>query len=195
MQLYEQHGGNSFLKTKFKAGANDYNMAKLREELERLVASPLTPSKGEGVVTAPVSAGYKPQPTADQAKRYLQICNQRDKLYRTLNMLMEQKHHLPEGEELRKCCAGILITHQKVTEAWAAIDYYQQQGRFADDEAVAEKPPIEAKKEMQLLRQTISKAKKRLLSATCRDREQTQKLLSDSQARLEVLVKERKAAK
>lgn len=193
IQLYDQYGSNSFLKTKFKAGPNDYNVKKLREELAALCPVESRESvveSREPVVAPPMTFG----PTPDNAKRYLQICNKRDKLYRELNMLMEQKHYLPDGEELKKCAFAILSTHQKVSECWAQIDYYQEHGRFPNDDKPIAKA-IEPKREMQLLRQTISKAKSRLKSPGCRDREQTQKLLDDSIAKLAVLVAERKAAK
>ncbi|GAA4327454.1 hypothetical protein GCM10023149_30850 [Mucilaginibacter gynuensis] len=191
--LYEQHGSNSFLKQKFATGPNDYNVAKLREELLKIRGED-SGSGGEREQTAflqkpetPNPATPPATPTPENAKRYLQITKQRNKLYLELNMLMEQKHYLPDGEELRLCAAGILTKHQKITELWALIDYYQEHQCFPDDEVEAKpKPPL--KKEMQLLRQTISKAKKRLESPTCRDKVQTESLLAISRNKLAQLV-------
>jgi len=164
--LYQQHGGNSFLKQKFKGGANEYNAAKLREELSRLADGAAPVHEPKPVATKPQAERPAP-PATDLAKKYLSLVNKKTKLYLQQNMLMEQKHHLPEGDELRLCAVAILSTNQQLMEVWAQIDYYQAHGKFPDEEVV-EKPALEPKKEMQLLRQTISKAKTRLESPTCR---------------------------
>jgi len=187
VRLYEQHGTNAFLKQKFKlGGANAYNVTKLREELLKISGS-------FEVAAAVVPAPAKPvkdqsaQPKPDQAKKYLQLTNKKTKLYQLLGMLMEQKHYLPDGDELRQCAVKILTTHQQITETWAAIDYYQEHQSFPDDE-VKPKEALEPKKEMQLLRQTISKAKVRLASPSCRNKEQTETLLAVSRNKLAQLV-------
>jgi hypothetical protein len=193
--LYEQHGQNSFLKLKFKAGANDYNVAKLREELLRVAGCEVREASPAVKVTQLATRTQKPilpepdnsQPDPEKARRYLQLTNKKNKLYQQLNVLMEQKHYLPEGEDLRICAHTILTTHQQIMEAWALIDHYQAHQCFPDDE-VQPKPTLEPKKEMQLLRQTISKAKARLSSPTCRDKVQTETLLTTSQIRLAELV-------
>lgn len=192
VRLYEQHGSNSFLKQKFKAGPNDYNTPKLREELAKL--APLVPVAGaeseSSKITshpAPHTDTSVPKPNPDHAYKYLQLTKRKQRLYIELNMLMEQKHHLPEGEELRLCCVSILRLHQQITEAWALIDHYQEHQSFPEDEK-KEKPQLDPKKEMQLLRQTISKAKKRLESASCRDKVQTETLLAISRNKLAQLV-------
>jgi hypothetical protein len=185
VQLYEQHGSNSFLKTKFKAGANDYNVAKLREELGKMAES--CELKVEGNGPAPVEPIAEP-PNADSAKKYLQLCKKRDRLYLELNVLMEQKHHLPDGDELKQCAFAILTWYQKIRETWVAIDYYNAHGTFPAEEVIPDKKDIAPKKEMQLLRQTISKAVKRLESPTCRDRAKTETLLAISRNNLARLV-------
>ncbi|SEM66251.1 hypothetical protein SAMN05192574_101382 [Mucilaginibacter gossypiicola] len=188
VRLYEQHGSNAFLKQKFKlGGANAYNVTKLREELVRLAESVTPKAESQPLPTTEPVKKPSAQPKPEQAKKYLQLTNKKQKLYQLLGMLMEQKHYLPEGEELRQCAAKILTTHQQITETWAAIDYYQEHQCFPDDE-VKPKETLEPKKEMQLLRQTISKAKARLASPSCRNREQTQQLLTNSQTRLAELV-------
>lgn len=197
VKLYEEYGSNTFLKTKFKAGESPYNAAKLRELLSELVGCE---SQEPGAKNQEVGAVNKPAdepktPSADEAKKYLQLCKQRDRYYLELNALMANRHALPDGEDLKQCAFAILSTHQKVQECWAQIDYYQQHGHFPVPDAPPERAAIDPKKEMQLLRQTISKAKTRLKSPTCRDRAQTQKLLDDAQAKLAVLVRERKGAK
>ncbi len=202
VQLYEQHGDNSFLKTKFKAGANDYNVAKLRECLAGLCPESQEPrDKNQEVVDDLPSVQLRAAPpmtlapSPDNGRKYLQITNRRTRLYMELNVLMEQKHTLPEGEDLKQCAFAILRTYRKIKECYLLIDYYEEHGTFPVEEVVPEKKPVDNKKAMQLLRQTISKAKTRLKSPTCRDRAQTQALLADAEAKLVVLVGDKKKGK
>lgn len=196
VQLYKLHGKNTFLKEKFAAGINDYNSAKLREELQKLAPSaPETAIETKGTPNqgTPATSPIPPKNAQENAVRYAKLTKQKQKLYQEQNMLMADRHHLQEGEQLRVCAVRILTISQQLTEVWAQIDYYQEHQCFPDDlPPVQPTPAIEPKKKMQLLRQSISKAKSRLKKPTCRDSEQTQKLIDDSKAELALLVAAKK---
>ena len=211
VRLYQQYGSNSFLKQKFAAGIGDYNVKKLRDEMERISdvgsASGRTSwsirqsadkfsdleTKSKGFVEQKAEslkpkAAIEPKaetPSSDKVEadrgKYLGICKTRDRLYRELDALMSERHHLPEGEKLLKCAERIVLTNQQITECWEKIDFWTENG-YLPDEPV--KPNIDPKKEIQLLRQAISKANSRLKNPTCREREQTQKLIETSKARI-----------
>jgi hypothetical protein len=193
LKLYEKYGSSNFLKLKFAAGPNAYNQTKLLDELTKLApAAPAKPviSLPDKVIIVTPDAVAEP-PKADQVK-YLQLIKRKDRLYLELNQLMEQKHYLPEGPDLKACAGMIVSRHQQLTEAWAQIDHYTEHQSFP----VEAKQPAAAyapEKEIQLLRQSISKANTRLSKPTCRNREQTTELVKASQARLDQLLTERNA--
>ncbi|MDB4919841.1 hypothetical protein [Mucilaginibacter sp.] len=185
--LYAKYGTNSFLKQKFGNGPDEYNVKKLFEVLSAL--SPMSEKSESPKVAAVVAIPKNSNP--DHAKKYLDLLKKKEKLYMELNILMGDKHHLPEGEELRICCTQILIKHQALRECWALVDHYQEHQSFP-----AEKPfkEIDPDTEIQYLRQTISKAKARIAGGKCRNVDQTQKLIDSSQSRLDLLLTERKTA-
>jgi hypothetical protein len=194
VQLYQKHGTNSYLKQRFALGPNDYNKNKLREELQKLLQVtpdplPVPTEKSKKVATnVPTS-----QPViinkAQDTKTYHALIKKRDHTYLELNQLMEQKHYLPEGNELRLCCLSIISKHQTLTEIWAKLDYYEEHERFPDQ--MPERVKRSPKQELQYLRQTISKANTRLAKPNCRDKEKTEKLITDSKSRLAELLANR----
>ena len=202
--LYLSLGTNSFLKKRFAACVDDFNKTKLREELERILGESGDEGAGSGTnITAPATGHPAPTPTTslsapkassqENAIRYAQLNKRKTKLYSELNVLINERHHLPEGEDLRLCAVRILTINRQIGETFALIDYYQEHQCFPDE--APPKPILDPKKQMQLLRQTISKAKTRLDSGACRNMLQTTQLKAEAEKKLAVLVAAKKEKK
>jgi len=182
--LYEQYGQSAFYKKLFASRSDAATQAKLLELLSQL--APANTKKPQVISVVPVVTPALVINAGTDNKKYLDLLKRKGNLYTQLNFLMAHRLSLPDGAELRDCAFEILATNQKLRECWAQIDYYQEHGKF-EDENTAQIVEMPADQRAQYLRQSISKCKKRLESPGCRDREATQKLLDERLAELAIL--------
>lgn len=183
VKLYADHGGKAFFLTMFdKAGPTEYNRAKLLAELTKLAGSePAQVPATEKQVSQPAPS-LKPTPDkAADNRRYLDLTRRKKDLYTQLNMLMMEKQFLPEGNKLKVCAFDIIHTHQAIVENWALLDYFQEHQCFPGKPVA---PARDDKTAIQYLRQSISKAEKRLADPKCRDKTATAVLLKKKQDEL-----------
>ena len=179
--LYQKYGTNPFLKQRLAAGPDAYNKRKLEEELQALL-KPCAVDTAEKLAVS--TTGTKPS-LADQA-RYLLLLKKRDDVLKQIERNMALLEYTHDKNILFDTAKQILKLHQKKTETWAQIDYYQKHDSF---ETFPEAEPIPKAKEIQQLRQAISKAGKRLQNQQCKDPVKTQALLDKHRERLQVLTR------
>jgi hypothetical protein len=191
IDLYLQLGTSDFYKKLLPQRDDEFNRKKLIELLTALspgTRSEVRSQKSEVKPTEPIQQVSDKK--ADNS-RYLALIKKKGDLYTVLNMLKNQSRFLPDGEELRKCAVDILVTNQKLMECWALIDHYQDNGCF-EVKAESEKPKVDPVKEIQYLRQSISKCRSRLKSQGCRDKAATEQLLNEQLGRLAELSPKKK---
>lgn len=206
--LYTRYGTNSFFKGLLQsAGPTPYNIQKLSAELTKLApASPAIPE----IPTIPEipnnpdqeQTSNTPQPTTQQGvqrtsetphrkptnghdhSRYLKLLARRDEVVRQLDRNMAALDFSTDQHVLHQTAKQILRLHQTKQELWAQIDHYQTHGLFEPVE-VKEAPSRE--KQMQLIYQSICKARKRLADPNYKDKKKTLLLIEQKQKQLEEL--------
>jgi hypothetical protein len=192
--LYIEHGSNTFFKDLLKsAGPTLYNIQKLCAELTKL--APTSPAITEDPtettqlttqhVAQPKSESQLPKPTnGHDHSRYLKLLTRRDEIVRQLDRNMAALDFSTDKNALHQTAKQILRLHQTKQELWAMIDHYQQHGSF---EPVEFKEPPSREKKMQLIYQSICKARKRLADPNYDDRKKTQLLIDSKLKELEEL--------
>ena len=182
LELYMRFGKSDFNKNLLRgSGPTPFAINKLKILLTQL-------NEGESCIKAEPKVSRAEPVTVCKTKqneKYLILIKRKTDLYTQLNYYMGEKHHLPEGDLLKLCAFTILNLHQKLTECWAMIDYYQAKGCFPDE---PEPIQYDNKTQIQYLRQSISKAKTRLKNPKCRNRESTEKLLAENTERMNQLM-------
>lgn len=176
--LYLQFGNNAFLKQRFQVNSDSYNRKKLNEELEKLA--------GETTHINPKEEGRPPQKNnldADTSK-YLALKKNRDEVVKQIERNMAVLDLSTSKKNLFETAKQILKLHQRKTELWSQIDFFDQYGHF---EPLPAKKEIPKEKEIQLLYQSISKANKRLANPAYKNRTKTQELRDKQLARLNEL--------
>ena len=200
--LYTRYGTNSFFKGLLQsAGPTPYNIQKLSVELTKLApASPAIPEIPENPIipeipeqnpsSKPESSQTRPahvvqaKPNGRDHSRYLQLLTRRDDVVRQLDRNMAALD-FSENNNIRLATAKqILRLHQTKQELWALIDHYQANGSF---EPVEVKEPPSREKQMQLIYQSICKARKRLADPEYKDKKKTLLLIETKQKKLEEL--------
>lgn len=178
LDLYLRYGRNEFLKKRFQHIQDDYNKKKIAEELNKMLGESRNslPTKTERAISHPSCE--------DEHAKYLSLLNKRDEVVKQIERNMAVLDLSTAKHILFETAKQILKLHQKKTELWAAIDFYQQQGCFKH---AVEAKPLPKEKEIQLLYQAISKAKKRLQGDHCRNKNRTQQLLDQHLQRLNEL--------
>ncbi len=205
--LYLTYGTNSFFKSLLNnQGATPYNVKKLGADLKALAPAPpaidkkaprvyvpecnasispemvtvspesVTETKEKGILPLPSPTGI----TSDYPK-YLQLKEHLKNAYRQLERNRTELDLGTSQPILHLCAKQILSLHGKIQDIWKLIDYYDAEDRFPEVIAEIIRTPAE---EIQLLRQSTSKAKKRLNSGTCRDIPATQDLITKNNKRI-----------
>lgn len=178
LRLYRLYGKNEFLKTRFAATRDAYTRQKLVEELQSLLCDTIKLPPEASKPTQPIAT-----PEADQS-HYLSLLQKRDDIVKQIERNMALLDYSTSQTILFETAKQILRLHQKKCEIWAQIDFFQTNGSFEQ----LQDPPPAKEKEVQLLYQAISKAKKRLKKTNCKNAIKTQQLLQKHQVRLQSLI-------
>jgi hypothetical protein len=208
--LYVKYGTNSFFKSLLNTqGATPYNVKKLGAELKTLApappaivnqiktSKPLVDTKtGKSVIKDTIIVTDQPSPTEneplpsseplapkspDDFAKYLELKELLKSTYRQLERNMAELDISTKETYLHLCAKNILSLDDKIKTIWKFIDYFDEHGSFPGTKPEVVRTPAE---EMQLLRQSTSKAKTRLKSPTCRDVEATKQLIIDNNKRI-----------
>jgi len=181
--LYSTYGKSRFLKDLFTSGPTPYNIEKLETELKNL--APTSPAIIEvETQTTHLSDAIdkiytqtfksKSAEIEDQVK-LLALKSERDNKYRQLERNMNVLDLSADKSVLHATAKQILLLHDQITDLWRQIDYFNDKGHFLFEKAKL--PPKTDK--IQLLHQSISRAKTRLKNVKCRNPKQTEKLIAD----------------
>lgn len=199
--LYTRYGTNSFFKGLLQsAGPTPYNIQKLSAELTMLGAAspaipeipdnsviPEIPERNPSTNAEPVNTAKAPRQVNQNGRdhsQYLKLLARRDEVVRQLDRNMAALDFSTDQHVLHQTAKQILRLHQTKQELWAQIDHYQTHGSFEPIE-VKEAPSRE--KQMQLIYQSICKARKRLADPHYKDKEKTMLLIEKKQKQLEEL--------
>ncbi len=199
--LYIEYGNNSIFKSLLNnQGATPYNIKKLGAELKKLAPAPPAITKATSII--PIVATVPPPANVQEAEiaetptnntseypKYLQLKDYIQKLYRQIERNRTELDLGTNPAFLHQTAKQILSLHGKLQDAWKMVDYYDEYGCFpvikaSVEEVRAKKSPAE---EIQLLRQSTSKAKTRLENPNCRDVEATKALIQKNIQRIKEL--------
>jgi hypothetical protein len=194
VQLYDRYGKSNFLKTLFANGPTPYNIEKLAAELIALAPTPPAIVEVKSEIEKPkdkveeVENIVKKQVSnPENHKIYLAFLEQQKTLYRQLERNMVELDLQKSESILFATAKQILHLHKKITGNYFLIDYFDEHGYFPHQEVKAALKTDA----MQLLQQSISKAKRRLKSGKCRDAQQTNDLIAEQTKKLMELQAER----
>jgi hypothetical protein len=193
VELYKKFGTNNFFKTLLTAGPTPYNLKKLVAELE--VLAPATPAIPQKQVANIKIQEPKAAPIADKSKdieKYLQLKQTLSRKYDQLKRNMAQLDYEKKQDVLHLTAKQILSLDSQIKEIWMQLDFYDENGTFPVLEPKPEPPKRSTSQSIQLLHQTISKAKARYASGKCRNPEKTLELIKTSQTQLDEMKKELK---
>jgi|GEM_PF-5592444 len=197
--LYIKYGKNSLFKSLLNTqGATPYNIKKLGADLKNLAPAPPATSTDAPpipiVATVPppanVQEGEKAEapakPNTSEFPKYLQIKDLIQTLYRQIERNRTELDLQTNPKLLHMTAKQVLALHGKLTDCWKLIDYYDEYGSFplvkpTVEEVRAERSPAD---EIQMLRQSTSKAKTRLKNPNCRDVEATKELIKRNNERI-----------
>lgn len=190
-ELYMHCGANSFFKSLLKAGPTPYNVKKLGEELEKLKVEDCE-LKVTSTPARPAPATHNSQPTpkisetqkAANHAEFISLCQRRDDIVRQLDRNMAALSFSNNKTVLFETAKQILRLHQQKQEIWTKIDYYNIHQQF---EPVAEVVQKSREAKMQLIYQSLSKARTRLANPEYKDKARTQKLIDRKLRELEIL--------
>lgn len=195
LKLYEKHIGENFLFSLLKSGPTPYNIDTLKDKLQELVV-PIPDSQNIDIPTQLISEPIAQQaiifekPKSEQYPEYLKIKREIEELYMQAN---RAKFVLNTTKKERKpllfaTAKQIKKIQRTLTEKFMLIDYFDEHGCFPVKDVVV-KPAMDPAVEIQLLRQSNSKAKKRLSNPDYKNKVQTEKLILANNARIEELKK------
>ena len=196
--LYQKYGANTFfIKILLSDGPTQYNIDKLGAELESLApALPAiidipkkkintnpTENKQAGQTHTPPLSLADQQPASDNGlERYLGLKELLKTTYRQIERNMAELDLNTKESLLHLTAKNILSLHQKTRDIYKLLDHYDEHGKFPVVKNIeVVRTPAE---EIQLLRQSTSKAKTRLKSKTCRDRTETENLIEANNRRI-----------
>ena len=180
-QLYNKYGKSTFLKDLLSAGPSIFNIQKLEAELIALAPAPPAILPFENVVN-------EVQPKADLAahKKYLEIKSNQRLKYRQIDYNKAILFLTDDQEILHQTAKQILKLDDEIREMWMIIDHYDSTGTFPWEKQKSEPTTPEVKR----LMSQVSRAKNRLKSPSCRNAEETQKLIDDKLKRIEQIRRE-----
>jgi len=184
--LYLKHGGNSFFKTLLASGPTPYNIKKLDAELKSLApAAPAIPDKTAVLPSDQRSVEQyevKSIPKdPDDFARYLDLKELLKSTYRQLERNMIELDLESKQSMLHLISNNILSLHQKIQDIYKLLDHFDEHETFPTSGKIdiVRTPAAQ----IQLLRVSNWKARKRL-QAGCRDKEVTEKLILDNNAKI-----------
>ncbi|WP_316780389.1 hypothetical protein [Pedobacter antarcticus] len=196
VELYFKYGKNSFFKTTLiKFGCTPFNIQKLVAELTALAPAAPAPqqhtSASNHLVThqkpLPAPDGALPAPDPKDTERYLAL----KELLRTKYRQMDRNRAalaISSDKEYRHLTAKqIMKLDNDIKDIYRLIDYFDAHERFphlAKDEIIRT-----SAEEIQLLRVSSSKAKKRLDLGKCRNIHKTEQLIIKNNLRIEQLMR------
>ncbi|MDX3913778.1 MAG: hypothetical protein QHC79_09580 [Pseudosphingobacterium sp.] len=204
VDLYNKYGSNSFLKKLFASGPTEYNLTKLREELQAIcptqnpensqihvTKSDNSVTKAEESVTNSQNSNNSEKSDTKPSPKLFEYYTQLQKQKQQINRQIERNMSLLDTSRSKnvrfEAAKQILQLDSRKRGIWAKIDYYEEHGRFPDPVALQ---PVKTD-ELQRLYVQISKAEKRLKSDKVKDPEKTQKLIDEKRLRLDELKRER----
>lgn len=172
--LYEQYGDNKVVLSLINSGNSSYHQQQLIAALQKVnLKVDLQPKKI--VIPDLITENQeRSKPSTNYTSAPEQILNIREekslnfakarKLFESIRVMDSQEHRLEAGLE-------ILDLMEKVNEAWAIIDQWNDSGKIAEMKQKEEEKAIEEMNIHELIREkaklmpNISKDKKRILSA------------------------------
>lgn len=201
--LYIKYGKNSLFKSLLNTqGATPYNIKKLGADLKKIapappaithdappipiVAAPLPPPVKEGAGKVEPDNQATPANNTSEYPKYLQLKQHIQTLYRQIERNRTELDLQTNQNLLHMTAKQMLSLHGKLQDCWKLVDYFDEHGSFplvkpTIEEIRAKLSPAE---EIQLLRQSTSKAKTRLKSPGCRDVEGTKALILKNNQRI-----------
>lgn len=187
LALYAKYGQSSFLKTIFAQGPTPYNLLKLEAELESIApAPPAVKVESLKLKAENEKIDTSDAPKVDTSKNhriYLELQEEQKNKYRQLQRNMVELDLQTNENILHQTAKQILHLHKKITDNWKTLDHYDEHGVFP----FQKEKPIPKTPAIQLLHESLSKAKRRLKSGKCRDIAQTTNLIAEQTAKLKAL--------
>lgn len=188
--LYIKYGSNTFFKTLLQNHGNTpYNIKKLGAELKALApASPVLPPPAD---PQPVSSTSnhppKEPPSIKLMERYMSLKELLKMKYRQMERNMAAIDFSDDPQFLHLSAKQILSLHTAIGDIHDLIDYFDEHGTFPTVQ-LSEEVIRTPEHEIQLLRQSTSKAKRRLASGKCRDLAKTKELIELNDKRIAELL-------
>jgi hypothetical protein len=178
--LYKKYGQNSFFKKLLNDGPTQFNKVKLVAELTAILAT-APPAKEKPFPKKdkdPVKENpEQKEPNIQDHIRKLELDEYAKKLYRQLDFNRAILTQTNKEVVLHETAKQILKIRKELIKVFVLINYYDENG-YLPKQAVVKN--YSHKEKIQLLRQSNSKAKKRLENPECKDREQTLKLIEEN---------------
>lgn len=177
VSLYAQYGKSDFYKNLFASGKTPYNIDKLKDELAKLV---------EGFKSVP-KAVVKPDIVSLPAKteapkdypRYLRIKEEVSGLYAQANRAKFALDKERNPNLLLKIALTLKKLKKAIRERYMLLEHYDLHGAFPTEIHIAKADDFESpSQKIQLLRQSNSKAKKRLQNPACKNKVATAELIA-----------------
>ena len=188
MLLYIKYGSNSFFKkTLEKFGETPFNIQKLGAELSALAP------------TLPANQEYQ-ELDADSSKQppFPPLCPKETERYLSLKVLQQTKYRqldhnraalaISTDKSYRHLTAKQIIKlTDQIRDIYILLDFYEINQKFPD---VAAKDNLicTPEEEIQLLRQSNSKAKSRIKKGNCRNLHKTEQLIIKNNKRISELI-------
>lgn len=184
--IFNEYSNNRHLKRKFKQGPGNYNTPKLQQELEHIASRELVknnpkimsinssvfvpPKKKQGKrATTPFPESKKKAPIEFNKLPFrlqTRVLEKSD-LFRKMDYLHKRLDLMPTQEERLRAILDIVALDKGIKKIWKEIDYYNETGKFLDEEEKSKQSAprtlveneIELFKERQRLRVQVSKQK------------------------------------
>jgi hypothetical protein len=205
--LYMKYGTNSYFKTLLESGPTPFNVKKLGAELKglapvspastttRVSTNEIEPSSTRRKVpenntstSIPSPPANKPVPApAKLMERYLGLKELLKTKYRQLERNMIALDFSEKEEFLLATSKQIISLNDSIGDIHDLIDYFDEHGDFPLIE-VQEDLIRTVDQEVQLLRQSNSKAKRRIANGKCRDVKKTNELIELNNKRIAELL-------
>lgn len=197
--LYIKFGKNTFFKSLLNTqGATPYNIKKLGAELKVLALAPpaITHDAPPTSIVTPAPPPAKvqeaekaetPPPSLKLMERYMSLKELLKQKYRQMERNMAVLDFSDDQNFLHLTAKQILSLNAQIGDIHDLIDYFDEHGTFPFVEVIEEIIRTPAQ-EVQLLRQSNSKAKRRIENGKCRDIKKTKELIEINNKRISELL-------
>lgn len=176
-KLYQQFGTNAFFKNLLKAGKTPFNLQQLPKKLAELLPEEIPAQKPEKPKPA-AKEKELPTPNLSDHVKKLELDDYVKKLYKQLNLNRAILIQSDKESILFATAKQIKKIRKEISKTWTFIDFYNENGFLPD--AAKDQKKHSPEEKIQLLRQSISKAKARLKKPNCKNREATEKLIEEN---------------